>query len=185
VIVATGSRPTPRPIGLLSYGVENPPGAEGRVTTAYAVLAGRTQPRGSVLVVDDGEGSWKSVSVAEALLDGGCRVTLATPLPAIGASVGAHSLDALLPRLFSKGVIVSPFTVYRGIEDGGVRLTVQGREEEREADWVVIAGWHQPDPGPYFALKGKVQDLVRIGDCVAARTMLDAIREGDEAGRAA
>jgi 2,4-dienoyl-CoA reductase-like NADH-dependent reductase (Old Yellow Enzyme family) len=185
VVMATGSRPTPKPIGLLSYGVEDPPGGEGRVTTAYAVLADRAQPRGTVIVVDDGEGSWKSVSVAEALLDAGGRVTLATPLPVIGASIGAHSMDALLPRLFSKGILASPFTIYRGMEDGLVRLTVQGRDEEREADWVVIAGWHEPHSSLYFALKGKVQDLVRIGDCVAARTMLDAIREGDEAGRAA
>jgi 2,4-dienoyl-CoA reductase-like NADH-dependent reductase (Old Yellow Enzyme family)/NADPH-dependent 2,4-dienoyl-CoA reductase/sulfur reductase-like enzyme len=184
VIVATGSRPTGRPVGLQSYGVEDPPGRPDRVTTAYDVLAGRAHPGGRVLVVDDGEGGWKSVSVAEALLDAGCQVTLATPLPSVGASIGAHSLAALLPRLFSKGLVLSPFTVYRGMSGGRVHLTVQGREVRRGVEWVVLAGWHEPDARLYFDLKGRV-DVVRVGDCVAARTVLEAIREGDAAGRAA
>lgn len=184
VVVATGSRPTLRPVGLLNYGVEDPPARPGRVTTAYDVLAGRCRPTGRVLVVDDGEGSWKSASVAEALLDAGCRVTLATPLATVGASIGAHSLAALLPRLFAKGLVLSPFTVYRGMVGRTAHLTVEGREERRAADWVVLAGWHEPEAALYFELKGRV-DVVRVGDCVAARTILEAIREGDAAGRAA
>lgn len=184
VVMATGSRPTVRPLGLLSYGVEDPPGGE-RVTTAYHVLAGSAQPRGRVVVVDDGEGGWKSLSAAEALLDAGCIVTLATPLPVVGASVGAHSLAALMPRLFEKGIALSPFTLYWGTEDDRVQVTVQGRQENWEADWVVIAGWHVPDDRLYRILKGNVERVLRVGDCVAARTMLEAIREGDSAGRAA
>jgi hypothetical protein len=136
-------------------------------------------------VVDDGEGSFKSASVAEALRDAGCAVTLVTPTGGVGASIGRLSMAALLPRLCAKGIRLSPYTLYRGMDGGTVRLTVQGRDVAEPADWVVVAGWHQPDAEVYFALKGRVPRLVRIGDCVAARTLLDAIREGEAVGRAA
>jgi 2,4-dienoyl-CoA reductase-like NADH-dependent reductase (Old Yellow Enzyme family) len=184
VIVATGSRPTTRPIGLISYGVEQPP-ETARVTTAYDVLAGWTRPAGHVLVVDDGEGTFKSASVAEALLDVGCSVTLATPNAEVGASIGRLSVAALMPRLFAKGIALSPYTIYRGMEGGTVLLSVQGREVAQPADWVVVAGWHEPDAALYFALKGRVPHLMRVGDCLAARTLIEAIREGEAAGRAA
>jgi 2,4-dienoyl-CoA reductase-like NADH-dependent reductase (Old Yellow Enzyme family) len=183
-VVATGSRPTTRAIGLIGHGVEDLPETE-RVTTAYDVLAGWSRPSGQVVVVDDGEGSFKSASVAEALLDAGCAVTLVTPTGGVGASIGRLSTAALLPRLFAKGIRLSPYTLYRGMDGGTVRLTVQGRDVAEPADWVVVAGWHEPDTEVYFALKGTVPRLVRIGDCVAARTLLDAIREGEAAGRAA
>lgn len=183
-VVATGSRPTTRAIGLIGHGVEDPPETE-RVTTAYDVLAGWSHPSGRVVVVDDGEGSFKSASVAEALLDGGCAVTLVTPNATVGASIGRLSMAALMPRLFAKGIRLSPYTLYRGLDGSTVRLTVQGRDVAEPADWAVVAGWHEPDAGLYFALKGRVSRLARIGDCVAARTLLDAIREGEAAGREA
>ncbi len=183
-VVATGSRPTTRAIGLLGHGLEGLPETE-RVTTAYDVLAGWSHPSGRVVVVDDGEGSFKSASVAEALLDGGCAVTLVTPTGDVGTSIGRLSKAVLLPRLFAKGIRLSPYTLYRGMEGGLVRLTPQGRDVAEPADWVVVAGWHEPDAELYFALKGRARRLVRIGDCVAARTLLEAIREGEAAGRAA
>ena len=183
-VVATGSRPTTRAIGLIGHGVEDPPETE-RVTTAYDVLAGWSHPSGRVVVVDDGEGSFKSASVAEALLNGGCAVTLVTPNATVGASIGRLSMAALMPRLFAKGIRLSPYTLYRGLDGSTVRLTVQGRDVAEPADWAVVAGWHEPDAGLYFALKGRVSRLARIGDCVAPRTLLDAIREGEAAGREA
>jgi hypothetical protein len=183
-VVATGSRPTTRPIGLLGHGVEDLPETE-RVTTAYDVLAGWRHPSGRVVVVDDGEGTFKSASVAEALLDARCAVTLVTPTGDVGTSIGRLSKAVLMPRLFAKGIRLCPYTLYRGMEGSTVRLTVQGRDVAEPADWVVVAGWHEPDAELYFALKGRARHLVRIGDCVAARTLLEAVREGEAAGRAA
>jgi len=123
--------------------------------------------------------------VAEAPLDGGCAVTLVASTGDVGTSIGRLSKAALIPRLFAKVIRLSPYTLYRGMEGGTVRLTVQGRDVAEPADWVVVAGWQEPDAELYFALKGRVRRLVRIGDCLAARTLLEAMREGDAAGRAA
>ncbi len=120
---------------------------------------------------------------AEALLDGGCAVTLVTPNGHVGASIGRLSMAALMPRLFAKGVRLSPYTLYRGLDGGTVRLTVQGRDVAEPADWAVVAGWHEPDAGLYFALKGRVPELYRVGDCVSPRTAEYAIWEGEMVGR--
>ena len=48
---------------------------------------------------------------------------------------------------------------------------------------VVGAGWHRPVNGLYFALKGRGIPVERIGDAIASRTMMEAVHEGERAGR--
>jgi hypothetical protein len=50
-------------------------------------------------------------------------------------------------------------------------------------DTVVLAGWHRPVTDLYFALKGRGPAIQRVGDAVAARSMLEAIHEGERAAR--
>ena len=50
-------------------------------------------------------------------------------------------------------------------------------------DSVVTAMGNDADDELYFALKGKVADLVRAGDCVAPRRVDMAVHEGYMAGK--
>jgi hypothetical protein len=48
---------------------------------------------------------------------------------------------------------------------------------------VVYALGNRAEDGLYQALKGKIKELYRIGDCVAPRKIDMAILEGDRVGR--
>ena len=70
------------------------------------------------------------------------------------------------------GSSVAVFNLYTGATD-----TVEG------ADTVVLATGHKASDELYFALKGTVGNLHRIGDCLAPRKLDHAIYEGELAGR--
>jgi hypothetical protein len=50
-------------------------------------------------------------------------------------------------------------------------------------DTVVLAAGNTADDALYFALKGKVKEIYRIGDCVAPRLTDMAIADGHRVGR--
>jgi len=59
-------------------------------------------------------------------------------------------------------------------------------QEERKLegiDTLVLVTGNQPEEGLYFALKGKVKELYRVGDCVAPRKADRAIYDGHQVGR--
>ena len=59
-----------------------------------------------------------------------------------------------------------------------------GAEREIEnVDSVILAYHNRADDGLYRALKGSVKELHAVGDCVAPRKIMDAIREGFLVGR--
>ena len=50
-------------------------------------------------------------------------------------------------------------------------------------DTVVLAMGNQTEASLYFALKGRVEALHRIGDCLAPRQLDSAILDGERIGR--
>jgi len=58
-----------------------------------------------------------------------------------------------------------------------------GGERKVEVDTIVAVPGRRPVDELYFALKGKVPELHRIGDCVAPRYTDQAIHEGHVVGR--
>jgi hypothetical protein len=50
-------------------------------------------------------------------------------------------------------------------------------------DTVVFATHGQPNDALYLALKGQIDELYRVGDCVAPRDVGAAILEGELLGR--
>jgi hypothetical protein len=50
-------------------------------------------------------------------------------------------------------------------------------------DTVVLAAGNAADDTLYFALKGKVKEIYRIGDCLAPRLTDMAIADGHRIGR--
>jgi hypothetical protein len=48
---------------------------------------------------------------------------------------------------------------------------------------VIIASWNKANDELYFALRGKVKELYRVGDCLAPRTAMDAIYDAYKLAR--
>jgi mycofactocin system FadH/OYE family oxidoreductase 2 len=177
VIVATGSRPKVSPVG----------GADGPdVFNVWQVLTGEAELGQRVLLIDY-DGHHQATATAEFLAELGKEVHVVTSSLFVGSELGpSQDLYLSRQRLLQKGVTFTPdfavmeiagtdvrgFNVYSNVWD-----TFTGYES------IVTAMGNDADDDLYFALKGKVADLVRAGDCVAPRRVDMAIHEGYMAGK--
>jgi hypothetical protein len=180
VVVATGSRAAP------PWWQEQATGLQ--VSDVVGVLRHEAEPAGRVLLVDE-TGFHDATSVAELLADRGCQVEIVTPAMVVGQDLGITlDLETFSMRAAAKQIACATDRVVMGAADGFVRLLchLTGEEEERQADWVVLASPRAPDDALYQELKGVLASghLSRIGDCVAPRRAHAAVIEGDRAGGA-
>jgi hypothetical protein len=185
VIVASGSAPRRELIGNLAQGVHTTPGLDrDDVHDVWQILEEGVEPGHRVLVVDDGEGSWKAISIALQLAEDGHDVHLSTPLPHVGAKIGPFSQHKLIPRLFASGMTLHPFASLRAVDDDGATLAEAGAETRLESlDSVILAGWHHPVNDAYFGLKEAGTAVERVGDAIACRSVMEAVHEGERAAR--
>ena len=177
VVLATGSVPAPCTIPLCD-------GAE--VVDVRQVLRGEVEVGKRVVLIDE-VGFHDATSTAEFLADGGKEVEMVTPALYGGQDLGPTlDLEMWHRRARSKGIVITPNVVVREIS--GSTVTVfnhySGQEWRIEGvDTVVRAAPAQADDALYFALKGRVKELYRVGDCVAPRRVGQAILEGHLVGR--
>lgn len=185
VVVATGSAPGSDIVGNIARGLLETPGLDDeRVLTVWDVLEQDAVVGHRVVVVDDGEGGWKSIGLALELDAKGHDVHVVTPLPYVGSKIGPFSQNMLVPRIFASGISTHPFASVIAVEQSCVQLNERGRTVALEdVDTVVLAGWHRPVTGVYFELKEAGVAVERVGDAIASRTMLEAIHEGERAAR--
>jgi mycofactocin system FadH/OYE family oxidoreductase 2 len=177
VVVATGSRPIDLAV----------PGADGPgIYSVWQVLQEKPELGERVLVVDY-NGHHQSTSVAEGLLDDGHKVTIVTPSLFVGGELGPlQDLYMALQRLMTKGVdMIMNIAVmsFDGTTAQGFNVYSNEPWSSPEADSVVLSMGNQVNDELYFALKGKVHELHRVGDCVAPRKVDMAILEGHALGR--
>ncbi len=183
VVVATGSVP--------GRSLDSPfrPAAvaeSSEVLTMWEVLLEQREVGQRVLVVDE-EGHHPAMNVAEFLADKGKSVEVITSLQHVANQLLLNlETPLLMTRLLSKGVALTPYTVVSGVNGRTVTLTgVAGGVERRvEVDTIVAVTGRRPVDDLYFALKGKVPELHRVGDCLAPRYTDQAIHEGHSVGRA-
>jgi mycofactocin system FadH/OYE family oxidoreductase 2 len=181
VIVATGSLPKPHPVG----------GADGpAVFNVWQVLNGEGELGEKVCLIDY-DGHHRATATAEYLANQGKSVHIITSSLFIGAELGpSQDLYLTRQRLLQKGVSFTPdIAVMEVAGDRGAKV-VKGFNvysnvwnEWGPYDSLVLAMGQQVDDTLYFALKGKVKELHRIGDCVAPRKVDMAIWEGHKVGR--
>jgi len=187
VVVATGS--VPRNLGYQNIrpDITAHPGVD-QDNVMFATEAILTPERvgHKVLLVDDGESDWKVMSTAVYLAEQGKQVEIITRLFYAGARIGSVSIGKLYGKLFTLGVKFTPLTGFIGIKGKTAKLFHAFTNEERQEDYdtVVLCFYNKASDDLYFGLKGKVKELVRVGDCVAPRDAQAAIREGELAARA-
>jgi thioredoxin reductase len=184
LIVATGSAPRALAVpGITDAGA--PPTA-----SVYDVLEGRVGvARGQRVVLLDYEDNYRAASAGEFLADRGAQVHHVTGAATPGKALHLVIQTPLLLRLRQKGV---QFWLEREVErihgssvalrqlngdDGGV---IEG------VALIVLACPHRPLDELYRTIRasGAVAEVLAIGDCVAPRTCLEAIREGYAVARA-
>jgi len=182
VIVATGSVP-----------IQNPPigGADGPgVYNVWQVLQGQAELGEKVCLVDQ-DGHHRATSTAEYMAIQGKTVEILCSSLFVGAELGPiQDLYLTRQRLLQKGCTFTPDTAVISIsgEPGakmlqGINVYSNAMGEFGPYDSVVLAIGQEVDDGLYRALKGKVKELHRIGDCVAPRKVDMAIWDGHKVGR--
>jgi pyruvate/2-oxoglutarate dehydrogenase complex dihydrolipoamide dehydrogenase (E3) component len=187
VVVATGAVASHTGFSSVNPLVAQLPGVEREnVLTVWDVLL-ESGPVGKRVVVLDDDGTRYAAGVTEVLLDRGCTVELVSRWPALFPST-LTTLDMahLYGRLLGKGLTYRLNSWAIAIEEDSVSVVnlYSGTAETLTGvDTVVLATGPKANDGLYFALKGEVENLHRIGDCVAPRKLDHAIYEGYLAGR--
>jgi mycofactocin system FadH/OYE family oxidoreductase 2 len=178
VIVATGSTPDRTAI----------PGAEGPlVADVTDILSGAVTPGKRVMLIDR-LGFHEAASTAEFMAEQGCQVEVVTQTLYVGQDLGVTlDLENWYRQARRLGITCTPNHSVLSIENGAVTAlhNYSGQIVNfPPVDTIVLAVHRRADCQLYSALKGRVGELHRIGDCVAPRRAHAAIIEGEHAGRA-
>ncbi len=178
VVIATGSVPKPNPF----------PGEYGspKVVTTVDILTGTAETGDKVLLIDL-DGHHQATGTAEFLADQGKKVHMLTSSLFIGSALGPlQDLFLTRQRLAKKNVTFTPDIAVLEIQGTLVKgLNVYSNEmfDFDGYDTVVLAAGNVAEDNLYFALKNKVKQIYRVGDCVAPRKTDMAIIEGHRIGR--
>lgn len=178
VVIATGSVPDHSAF----------PGADGpEVADVTDILAGRVTPGKRVMIIDR-LGFHEATSVAEYLAEQGCRVEIVTPTLYVGQDLGVTlDLENWYRRARQRNIVCTPNVSVLNAANGVVTAVhnYSGQIITFDpVDTIVLAVQRRVNSGLYFALKGRVPELHRIGDAMAPRRAHAAIIEGERAGRA-
>lgn len=187
VLVATGAVPSRTGFSSVNPLADQLPGADqDNVLTGWDVLLG-SRPVGDRVVVLDDDGSRYVAGVIEVLLDAGKQVEMVSRWPALfPGTMTTLDMPHVYGRLLGKGLEYRLNSWASGIDGSTVsifNLYTGAADTVEAADTVVLATGHKASDELYFALKGTVGNLHRIGDCVAPRKLDHAIYEGELAGR--
>ena len=184
VIVATGARAT---IDAPAKGQPMPvPGsAQDFVLDHETALCAIEKLAGRVVILDV-VGHVEAIGLGELLAHRKVEVTVVTPFP-MPICLDRETIGYALPRAVQAGMRWRPNTAIAAIGAHAVTLIdVFSRQSEvvADVDTVIIRTHGVADDGLYFALRGRVPELMRVGDAVAARPADRAIFDGHMAGRA-
>ncbi|MDA8485045.1 FAD-dependent oxidoreductase [Pseudomonas resinovorans] len=170
VILATGAKP---------YWPAFERGGELQVVDAWQVLRDEVQ-LGRSVVVTDWRGDWIAPGIAERLARNGHQVRLAVSGPHCGESLPLYVRDQMAGELHKMGIPITPYARLYGCDDNTVYMTHAACGEPmlfEEVDTLVLCQGHQPVDDLGSEMEGLVE-FRRIGDCLAPRTVEEAIYEG-------
>ena len=187
VVVATGAVPSTTGFSSVNPLAETLAGVEREnVVTGWDVLLD-SRPVGDRVVVLDDDGSRYAAGVIEVLLDRGKRVEMVSRWHALfPETLTTLDLPHIYGRLLSKGLthrLNSWASAIQGSSVSIFNLYTGTAETLEDVDTVVLATGAEANDELYFALRGTIDNLHRIGDCLAPRKLDHAIYEGELAGR--
>jgi 2,4-dienoyl-CoA reductase-like NADH-dependent reductase (Old Yellow Enzyme family) len=177
VVLATGARPFPPGIEL---------GEDAHVVDAWQVLAGAANVGGRVVVADS-RADWIGLGLAEKLARDGCHVRLAVNGVTAGETLPQYTRDRWLGDIHRLGVEVIPYARLFGADGETVYLQHTPSGEPilcEEVDTLVTALGHRPETALADELTGWDGPVHLVGDCLAPRTVEEAVLEGLRAGAA-
>lgn len=173
VVIATGAEPAP--VGL-----------DGALPVEAALVdPQRIGPR--VTIVDD-DGAYRGCGVAEHLARCGHEVTVVTRLATVGADLPAMNYGPQIARLTAVGVRIHTLSEVLGV-DGPclvVRPAFGGPERRLEpADTILEAARRvaRHELADVLAASAPQVEARLVGDCLAPRDAMHALRDGHAAGR--
>ena len=183
VVIATGGRATvdapskwhPMPV----------PGSDRPFVVDHERALVEAQRLGPRIVVLDAVGHIEGIGLGHLFASLGKEVTVATPL-ATPLLLDAETVATALPLAVRAGMRWRPSTALAAIGDRAVTLVdvLSGRPEDMAGvDTVVVRTHGIPSASLYFALEGRVPEVLRVGDAVAVRLADRAIYDGHMAGR--
>jgi len=181
VVVATGCEPASTFFNPRTFLEESVKGLDqDNVLSIWDVLLQKKDVGQNVIIVD-GEGHYRTLAVADHLAAQGKKVRILLPTRTVISDV-INTVDGpmMFRRLREEKVAFSPAVTVREIS--GDRI-ITSKETIEGVDTVVWAIGCKANDRLYFALKSKVKDIHRIGDCIAPRLIDSAIWEGEMVGR--
>ncbi|MHB9097220.1 MAG: oxidoreductase [Syntrophales bacterium] len=170
VILAAGARPC-------MLAVPGLPAESGM--TAWDVLAGKPVPGGPCLIVGAG---LVGCETADLLSDRGKKVTLVELLPEIACDADKDTKAYFDIRFRTKGVAVHTGASFERMEGQTAIIRCGDGEIRIEARTVVFSVGAKPEDSLSDQLTAAGIDVVKAGDCVKPRRILDSVREGFLAG---
>jgi NADPH-dependent 2,4-dienoyl-CoA reductase/sulfur reductase-like enzyme len=171
VIVATGGRPHRPPLEL---------SGDTTILDSWQVLLGADVPDGRV-VVADWRCDWIGLGVAELLAGRGRKVTLAVDGYMAGQRIQQYVRDAMIASATLAGVSIVPTVRLFGYDGTAVFLQHALTGEPvivEDVAALVLAQGHDPDAALLDELEGYDGEVHGIGDCLAPRTVEEAVLEG-------
>lgn len=175
IVIATGSKLYIPPI----YEQLN----QERILTIDDML--RKDALGKHILVVDGDWRQNSLAVAEWLLGKNCEVTILSANYVVGAELDIVTRTSYYTRIHNK-VSFLPLTTIESIQGSTVQLrNVLSNEitSFSPVDQIVFVTGALPNNSLYFALKDEVNNIFRVGDCVDARGIPEAVLAANRLGR--
>jgi mycofactocin system FadH/OYE family oxidoreductase 2 len=189
VIVATGSVPQRTGFTEALPLREKMPGVEqDNVFTVWDILEDKADLEGKSVLIIDNDGAHEAYATADYVAEAGAKVQVVSRLYHAGWDLApVHDIILYYRRLYEKGVTFIPAHQMKEIQGSrAILYNVYAPTQEKtleNIDLFVLAMGKDPNNGIYKAVKGKVPELYRIGDCVAPRRTHYAIWDGHEIGR--
>jgi 2,4-dienoyl-CoA reductase-like NADH-dependent reductase (Old Yellow Enzyme family) len=179
VVVATGSTPRPLPLpdaGTLSV-----------LSIPEAIAWAGSSRSGEAVVVVDDVGHMPAYVPAELLADAGADVTIVTGQVVPGAALDETTQVRMLRRLAGKGVRFLGGHAPLAVEAAGVRVrnAWSGQQTVVPATAVVVAFANIASDALLHDLRRGLNgvEIQAVGDAVAPRSALEAVRDGHLVGR--
>jgi 2,4-dienoyl-CoA reductase-like NADH-dependent reductase (Old Yellow Enzyme family) len=171
VVVATGALPRVPKLELID---------PIPVLTAWDVLQGADVPSGRAIVAD-WRCDWIGLGVAIALAERGNDVTLGVSGYHAGQRIQQYVRDAMIAEALRLGVEIVPLVRIYGADADTVffqHVLTEEAVEIEDATALVLSQGHLPVDELASALVGSSFETHMVGDCLAPRTVEEAVLEG-------